>query len=320
MASSTSMTPKLLLWALGAQLLLGGVLIWQAATDFALFRGDDANRTPAAVAPPAVPGTPTVPAARVNRFDADRAMTWARRQVELGPRPTGSAAQRQAAELLRAALPNGRFVGLEPAYPGLRNIVGSLPGKGKPILLVAHYDTTPVPDYVGANNSAAGVGAVIELARSLRRHPPRSGRPVEFLLTDGEEAPEYPVIGDFYEQGLRGSRVAASTSRAGHVIVLDFIAQKGLRLPREAGSDRQLWEALRAAGRRVGVAAVFPDAERTDISDDHTPFVRRGIPAIDLIDFDYPCWQRACDTMDKLDVRSLDAAGESVLELVRTLR
>jgi hypothetical protein len=54
--------------------------------------------------------------------------------------------------------------------------------------------------------------------------------------------------------------------------------------------------------------------------DDHTPFVRRGIPSIDLIDFDYPCWQKPCDTMDKLSTRSLDASGETVLELVRTLR
>jgi hypothetical protein len=317
------MMPKLLLWALGAQLVLGGLLIWQAATDFSLFRGDggSAARTtaPAAVAPAGTDAGAgaAVPSARLDRFDADRAMAWARRQVELGPRPAGSAAQRQAAELLRAALPNGRFVDIGG---GLRNIVGSLPGRGRPILIVAHYDTTPVPDYVGANNSAAGVGAVIELARALRRHPPRSGRPVQFLLTDGEEAPEYPVNGEFYGRGLRGSRFAARTSRAGQVIVLDFIAQTGLRIPREAGSDRALWSALRSAARRIGVGAVFPAAERAEVLDDHTPFARRGIPAIDLIDFDYACWQKACDTLDQLDVRSLDASGETVLELVRTLR
>jgi hypothetical protein len=306
------MTPKLLFWALGIQIVLGGLLVWQAANDFSLFRDDDgggASARPAAVAP-AVPGT------RVDRFDADRAMEWARRQVELGPRPAGSEAQRTAAEFLRAALPAGRFVDIAS---GLRNIEGSLPGRGRPILLVAHYDTTPVPGYVGANNSAAGVGAVIELARALERRPPKSRRPVHFLLTDGEEAPEYPPTGDFYVQGLRGSKFAARTSRAGQVIVLDFVAQKGLRIERELGSDARLWARLRAAARRVGVARVFPDATRGEITDDHTPFARRGIPAIDLIDFDYPCWQKPCDTMDKLDVRSLDAAGETVLELVRTL-
>src|SRR5204862_392525 len=81
---------------------------------------------------------PLVPRARVNRLDASRAMAWARRQVALGPRPAGSAAQRRAAEFLRAALPGGRFVSIGG---GLRNIVGRLPGTGPPILLIAHYDT-----------------------------------------------------------------------------------------------------------------------------------------------------------------------------------
>jgi glutaminyl-peptide cyclotransferase len=256
-----------------------------------------------------------VPAARVNRFDATRAMAWARRQVALGPRPAGSPAQRRAAEFLRAALPRGRFV---PIGRGLRNVVGELPGRGPPILLIAHYDTTPVPNYLGANNSAAAVGAILELARDLRHRPP--GRPIRFLLTDGEEAPTYPVQGDFLKQGLRGSRYAAARPpRPGTVIVLDFVAQKGLRYAREAGSDVTLWGQLRAAAQRVGVGAVFPDATAGEVLDDHTPFTRRGIAGIDLIDFDYPCWQKPCDTLDKLSTRALDATGEAVYALVRTL-
>jgi glutaminyl-peptide cyclotransferase len=309
-AERQSFTPKLLLWALAAQLLLGGALLWQASTDFALFRGEDDAPPPAAVAA-------AVPSAKVDRFDAERAMRWAQRQVDLGPRPAGSTAQRQAAEMLRPALPNGRFVDLAPDHPGLRNVVGELPGQGKPILLVAHYDTTNVPGYLGANNSAAGVGAVIEIARALKAG---RGRPVHFLLTDGEEPPTWPPEGDFFGVGLRGSKHAARTMRPGHVIVLDFVAQKGLRIPRERSSDPELWARLRAAARRVGVGPVFPDAERGAITDDHTPFAQRGVPAIDLIDFDYPCWQKPCDTMDKLSERSLDAAGETVVELIRTLR
>jgi hypothetical protein len=247
-------------------------------------------------------------------------MAWARRQVDLGPRPAGSPAQRAAADFLVTALPNGHFVELGPAHPGLRNIEGSLAGRGQPILLIAHYDTTPVAGYVGANNSAAGVGAVIELAKALRRDHKPTDRPIRFLLTDGEEAPTYPVAGDFYEQGLRGSKAAARTIAAGDVIVLDFIAQKGLRIEREAGSDPDLWAKLRGAAKRVGVGAVFPDETRSEIQDDHTPFARAGMRAIDLIDFDYPCWQKPCDTLDQLSTRSLDASGEAVLQLVRQLR
>ena len=255
-------------------------------------------------------------AARVDRFDAPAAYRWAKRIVALGPRPAGSATSRRVAGLLGPALPNSR---LDPVPGDLQNVVGSLPGRGAPILLIAHYDTTPVKDYVGANNSAAAVGAVIELARALKRDHGR--RAVRFVLTDGEEPPTFPVQGDFYSVALRGSRHEAETGpRPSAVIVLDFVGQKNLRIPHEPGSDSELWARLRAAAKRVGVARVFPDEDQGTVLDDHTPFARRGIPAIDLIDFDYPCWQKPCDTVDKLDVRSIDAAGEAVLELVRELR
>jgi hypothetical protein len=341
MASTNPATPKLLFWALGIQLVIGGLLVWQASTGFALFRSDDdsppAPRTAtpapapaaAAAAPTATTATAasdeasTVPVPTVDRFDAPAAMTWAERQVDLGPRPAGSDAQRAAAEVLRPALPRGRFVALGPADPGLRNIEGRLRGRGKEILLIAHYDTTPVEGYVGANNSAAAVGAVIELAKALKRDQRATDRPIRFLLTDGEEAPTYPVQGDFVSQGLRGSRAAAAAPPAGGtgaVVVLDFVGQADLEIPRESSSTPALWNRLRTAAGAVGVASVFPDRTRGVIQDDHTPFLQRGIPAIDLIDFDYPCWQKPCDTMDKLSVRSLDAAGEAVLQLVRTLR
>jgi Zn-dependent M28 family amino/carboxypeptidase len=70
----------------------------------------------------------------------------------------------------------------------------------------------------------------------------------------------------------------------------------------------------------VGVGSVFPPRRRPEILDDHTPFMRAGIPAIDLIDFDYPPWHTAADTLDEISARSLDAAGEAVLEFVARLR
>jgi glutaminyl-peptide cyclotransferase len=312
MATSDHASLRPLIWVLVLVVVLGGVVTWQSAEGFSLLgAGHDA---------PATAAGSTVPTPRVDDFDAPGAMRWARRQVALGPRPAGSPAQRAAAAFLAPALPGGHLVALGPAYPGLRNIEGRLPGGGRAILLIAHYDTTPVAGYVGANNSAAAVGAVIELARALARDQHPTDRPIRFLLTDGEEAPTYPVDGDFVDQGLRGSRVAAQTMRPGEAIVLDFVGQRDLRIPRERSSTPALWDRLRAAARRVGVASVFPDATQGTISDDHTPFLSRGIPAIDLIDFDYPCWQRPCDTMDQLSTRSVDAAGEAVLALVRRLR
>jgi hypothetical protein len=320
-----SLPVRPLVVVLAVQVILGGVLVLLIVTGTLqdwLDTGDDTPAKPVrtqqqTAARPAAPAVPAVPRARVNRIDGERAMAWARRQVALGPRPAGSAAQRSAALFLRDALPNGRFAAIGG---GLRNIEGTLAGKGAPVVVIAHYDTTPVPRYLGANNSAAAVGVVIEIARWLRRHDD-GGRPVRFLLTDGEEAPTYPVQGDFYEQGVRGSRAAAARPpRPSAVVVLDFVGQKGLRIPRETNSDPVLWERLRSAARKVGVGAVFPDAAQNEVLDDHTAFVRRGVPAIDLIDFDYPCWQKPCDTLDKLSVRSMDAAGEAVVELVRQLR
>jgi Peptidase family M28 len=260
----------------------------------------------------------TVPVPSRHDFDAAGAYALARQQVDLGPRPAGSAASRKAAALLVDKLPGGH---LEAVPNGLRNIVGGLPGHGgKAVLVVAHYDTTYVPGYVGANNSAAAVGAVIELAAALKRDQRGADRPIRFLLTDGEEAPSGSA--NFLTSGLRGSRAyaAAHGAQIADVIVLDFIGNHGLRLPREAGSDIELWGRMRAAAAKVGEESVFPDATRGQVYDDHTPFADRGIPAIDLIDFDYPCWQKRCDTMRKVSQRSIDAAGESVLELVRELR
>jgi glutaminyl-peptide cyclotransferase len=299
-----------LLVALGLQVALAGGLIALTVHGFPIIGGGGGGG-------PATTASLPVPRPRVDRFDARRALALAAEIVRLGPRPAGSATSRRVGDLLLARLPGARF---EAVPGGLRNVLARVGGAGAPIVVIAHYDTTPVRGYVGANNSAAAVGAVVELTRWFAAHP--AGRPLAFLLTDGEEAPEYPPRGDFAHRALRGSRAAAAgpLRDARAVVVLDFIGQRGLRIPREASSDPGLWARLRAAARAVGTLAVFPDRTRPAILDDHTPFLDRDIPAIDLIDFDYPCWQRTCDTLDRLSLASIDAAGETVLELVRELR
>jgi hypothetical protein len=262
--------------------------------------------------------TAAIAATTLTPFDVRRAYALTREQLSFGPRPAGSPAQRRVAGLLRSRLPHGRF---EPLAGGLRNLVGDLPGRGRAIVVAAHYDTTPVPGYLGANNSAAGVGAVIEIARDLRRdRVPRGAPPIRFALFDGEEAPA--GFTDFITQGLRGSRAyaAAHASQTREVIVLDFIALLHERLPREQGSDAQLWQRLRSAALRIGAAPLFPADARPEVLDDHTPFMRMAIPAIDLIDFDYSCWQKLCDNLSQVSVSNLAAVGKSVLALVRSER
>jgi Peptidase family M28 len=251
-------------------------------------------------------------------FDGRYAYQLTKLQVSYGPRPTGSAAQRAVAGKLVRLLPRGHF---EPVPGGLRNIVGALPGRLPAILVVAHYDTTDVPGYLGANNSAAGVGAVIALAKALRTDPSRPRQAaVRFLLTDGEEAPS--GFTDFYAEGLRGSKAyaAAHAKELREVIVLDFIALHDLVLTRDVTSDLPLWARLRAAAARAGTGALFPPASQGAVMDDHTPFLRAGIPAIDLIDFRYACWQKLCDDLSQVSAANLTRVGKTVLELIRSER
>ena len=102
--------------------------------------------------------------------------------------------------------------------------------------------------------------------------------------------------------------------------MLDFIALKDERLRRDATSDPGLWARLRGAAARAGALAVFPDRVQGAVLDDHTPFLRVGVPAIDLIDFDYPCWQKVCDDLSQVSPRNLIRVGQTVLELVRAER
>ncbi len=251
-------------------------------------------------------------------FDSAAAYALVGRVLAFGPRPAGSSTERRVADSLRGLLPGGHF---EAVPGGLRNIVGELPGREPAVVVGAHYDTTPVPGYLGANNSAAGVAAVIEIARALRRDRLRPGdRAVRFALFDGEEAPA--GFTDFYRDGDRGSKAFAGAHAAAtqEVVVLDFIANHALRIPREAGSDAQLWSRLRTAAIAVGAGRAFPAATRPQILDDHTPFVAAGIPAIDLIDFDYACWQKPCDTLAQISRASLDVSGRTVLSLLRAER
>lgn len=261
------------------------------------------------------------PRPAVDRFDAARAFDLLRHQVEaIGPRPAGSPAARRLARWARARLPRGRLEavpGSDPDSP-LQNVVGTLPGRRPAVLVAAHYDTVDTPEGMpGANDGAAGTAVVLELARALR--PRRGAREVRFVLFDGEEA---PGDRDFLRRGLRGSRAHARAHARGigEMILLDYVGDRELSLPREGSSDPALWAELRRAARRVGVLRAFPPGRGTVLADDHTPFLRAGVPAIDLIDWPYRHMHTLRDTVDKTSPRSLDAVGEAVLELVGDLR
>jgi len=290
---------------LGIVALIGAAAV---AAAFALGGGsDDAPRA----GPLRAPG--------VDRFDSGRAWAELRRQVRVGPRPAGSRRLRRLAERLRRELPRGSFEPV-PGHRRLRNIVGRLPGSAPAIVVAAHYDTKRLPRFVGANDGAAGTAAVLELARALERlDRPERAPELRFVLFDGEEATDDSR--PFTATGLRGSSAYAKrhADEIGALIVLDFVAAEQLRIRREASSDRGLWGRLREAAAAVGAGPAFPAGAGTAIVDDHTPFLARGVAAIDLIQWPYRCWHRRCDDLSAVSERSLDVTGETVLELVRTL-
>ena len=242
-------------------------------------------------------------------------MTLLEEQIALGPRPAGSAASRTLAAQLRRELPNGRY---QDVFGGLRNVVGTVEGRDpeRTLVIGAHYDTKDLPGFVGANDGASGTAVVVELARRLE---PRDLRPtVVFVLFDGEESPRGSE--NFERDGMRGSTVAAKVyGDAEAMILLDFVGDRDLSIPREANSDRDLWSQLRAAAKRTGQAEHFPAAVSGRVIDDHVQFTARGVPSIDLIDFTFDCFHQRCDDRSAVSEDSLDAVGETVLELLRSL-
>ena len=187
---------------------------------------------------------------KVDRFDSAAAWRLLEYQVELGARPAGSVPSRRLANRLRRLVPRGRF---EAVPGGLRNVVGTVRGREPGYIVVgAHYDTKDIPGFVGANDGASGTAVVTQLARTIRR--PR--HTIHFILFDGEESPAGSE--DFMATGLRGSRVAARRyDDARAMVLLDFVGDRRLRIPREANSSERLWARLRdrrAPGRcRLGV-------------------------------------------------------------------
>jgi len=252
----------------------------------------------------------------VDRFDGPAAWRLLKRQVAIGPRPAGSPASRRLARKLRSLLPHGRY----QAVPGgLRNVVGRVPGRSRSYVVVgAHYDTKDIPDFVGANDGASGTAVVTQLARTIKPH--RLQKTIVFVLFDGEEGPAGTPDDEFEAKGLRGSRVAARHyRRARAMVLLDFVGDRRLRIPREEFSSFALWRKLRRAARRVGAGSTFPPVASGGVLDDHIPFKERGVRSINLIDFDFDCWHRTCDDLGAVSERSLDSVGETMVRYLASL-
>jgi glutaminyl-peptide cyclotransferase len=282
---------------------------------------------------------PTPPAAVDWRaFDGNRAFAHAEKLVGFGPRPSGSEALARQADFIAAQL---REFGLDAekqtfraATPRgeieFRNVVGKTRGgrggAGPIILLGAHHDTKWMTNisFVGANDGASGVAALLEIARVAARQPN-----LWFVFFDGEECVhEYGP-----DDGLHGSRhFVEDLKRSGQtdwvkaMILLDMVGDARLNITMPTDGDGRLIAEVFEAARETGHREFFGYGT-TSILDDHVPFLMAGIPAVDIIDFEFGSrpglndyWHTEQDTLDKISPRSLEIVGQTVLRLIFRLQ
>jgi glutaminyl-peptide cyclotransferase len=293
-------------------LLLFGVFLAAAC-------GTAPSPSPAAAAQSAAP--------RTSPFNGERAFADLKTIVGFGPRPAGSEALAKTrayivAELQKVGL-KAELDEFEASTPRGRkkmtNIRAVRAGtKPETIALVGHYDTKIFDnmDFVGANDGGSSAAWVLEMARATQDL--RLQHSLEFVFFDGEEA----VVDWTETDSLYGSkydvdrRVKAKTlSQLKAVILVDMIGDKDLAIKREEQSTPWLTDAIWKTAQSLGHTREFPDAGHL-IEDDHLPFIKAGIPAVDLIDFNYgpdhTYWHQAGDTLDKTSAQSLKTVGDVV--------
>ncbi len=275
----------------------------------------------------AISATAPVAGAETPRlvFDGGRAFEHVRQVVAFGPRPAGSAALGRTRDYIKAQLVAAGVTPVEQPFVAdtplgpvrMVNIRATLPGASRDRLLIGgHYDTKLFREFpfVGANDAGSSTGFLLELARSLkgRAHP----FTIELVFFDGEEA----VIEWRGHDRTYGSRHYVDTARkAGDLrtikalILVDMIGDRNLQLKRESLSTPWLTDLIWASARTLGYGRHFSD-EDAPIEDDHQPFLHAGVPAVDLIDFDFPVWHTAGDTLDQVSARSLEIVGTVLLD------
>jgi glutaminyl-peptide cyclotransferase len=261
-------------------------------------------------------------------FDSNRAFEHLRKQVSFGPRPSGTPAivetRRYIVDQLKAAGITSReqmFIGMTPlGEVSMANVIATIAGKrSERIVLASHFDTKLFRDFkfVGANDGASSTAALLELGRVLkaRQNAAQNEFTIELLFLDGEEA-RLEWRGNDNTYGSRHYVEAAQKDKSlttlKALVLLDMIGDRDLTVRRDANSTPWLVDIVWAAAARLGHSGTFSN-ELTTIEDDHLPFLRAGVPAVDIIDLDNPTWHTPQDTLEFVSARSLQTVGDVVL-------
>jgi Zn-dependent M28 family amino/carboxypeptidase len=256
-------------------------------------------------------------------FNEQRAGADLQTLVGFGPRPAGSEALVRARDYIVAEL---KKAGLQPqldefdartprGFRHMVNIRAVRQGSRRTIIAVTgHYDTKYFDNlrFVGASDGGSSAAWLLEFARCTRDL--KLENTLEFVFFDGEEAvvewtDDDSVYGSRHDVDRRTRNKTLSDVKA--MILVDMIGDKNLNIRKETQSTRWLKDIIWSTAQSIGYAKEFPNDEM-DVSDDHVPFLKAGVPAVDLIDFDYPAWHTASDTLDKVSARSLKIVGDVV--------
>lgn len=281
------------------------------------------------------------PAIGPEQFDGDLALAHIADQVALGPRPTGSAEIHRAGDIILSRLrdlgweasEDWHTVDFGPVLVPVRNLVASY-GDGAAIIIGAHYDSriyaSRDPDtarlqqrVIGANDAGSGVGVLLELARVLSQHyqPNNEIRLLFFDAEDNGGIDPWVQWSQMSGVGTNGWLIGSSFYAAGlnleteniqYMILVDMVGDMDQRFPMEGYSAQlapDLTNAVWAVAADLGYGDHFIPEVRGSITDDHLPFLQRGIPAVDIIDLDYPYWHTTEDTLDKISSESLERVG-----------
>jgi Zn-dependent M28 family amino/carboxypeptidase len=257
-------------------------------------------------------------------FDSGRAWEHLRQLVALGPRPAGSPAIDQARTYIRKQLAASGVSVVDQAWQDqtpvgpikMVNLIATIPGASKNRLIIGgHYDTKRFREFrfVGANDGGSSAAFLIELARVLKSR--KNALTIELLFLDGEEA----VVEWVGTDNTYGSRHYVATARkdgslatARAFVLVDMIGDRNLQLTRETNSTPWLDGIIRGAANTLKLGTYFAGPPMA-LEDDHLPFLAAGVPSVDLIDFDFPAWHTAADTLDAVSARSLQIVGDVLL-------
>ena len=271
--------------------------------------------------------------AQAREFSGARAMEYARKAVSFGPRPPGSQALRNLRAYIEAQLkPRGcqvtedSFTGNTPVGPiPMVNIIARFPGKsGRAVVLSGHYDTKKMAGvrFVGADDGGSSSAFLLEMAAVVQDMPHSDD--IYLVWFDGEEA-----FGEWSDtDSLYGSRHLAerwsndgTLSRIKALVNVDMIGGKNLYVLDEQNSSPSLRKLIWSTAERTGYGKYF-DTNGGATDDDHIPFVKMGVNAVDLIDFDTSkktYWHTPADTLDKLSAHSFEVLGAVLTEVLKEL-